>query len=70
MSEPLDADVRRSLAREIHDLAGGWGVPGSLQYAADRLPGSVTADAAYDLSLAVGVLLTDLAAVLDAEDDT
>lgn len=66
----MDASERAAAARELDDLAGGWGVPAAVQFAADRLPDSVTADVAYDFSLAVGLLIGDLAEVLDTVDDT
>jgi len=66
----LSAERRAEAGRELDDLAGGWGVPAAVQFAADRLPGSTTADVAYDFSIAVDLLLGDLATVLDAEGES
>lgn len=66
----LSAEKRAEAGRELDDLAGGWGVPAAVQFAADRLPGSTTADVAYDFSIAVDLLLGDLATVLDAEGES
>ena len=49
------------LAGDLHDLAGGWGVAAAVQYSIDHLPGSRTGDVGYDFSIAVGLLVGDLA---------
>ncbi|GMA40452.1 alpha/beta hydrolase [Mobilicoccus caccae] len=53
------------LAGDLHDLAGGWGVAAAVQYSIDHLPGSRTGDVGYDFSIAVGLLVGDLAEVVE-----
>ena len=69
MSEAMDAHEQKAASRELEALGGGWGVPAAVQVAADRLPDSVTADVAYEFSVSVGLLLGDLAAVLESAGD-
>lgn len=55
-----------SLAAELDALAGGWGIPAALQYTADHLPGSATTHVVYDVSVGLGLLLGDLAQLVEA----
>lgn len=55
-----------TLAAELDALAGGWGIPAALQYTADRLPGSATTHVVYDVSIGLGLLLGDLAHLVEA----
>lgn len=60
MSEDRDA-----LIGELNDLAGGWGTPAAVQYSIDHLPGSSTSNVGYDFSISLGLLLADLATVIE-----
>ncbi|GAB47303.1 hypothetical protein [Mobilicoccus pelagius] len=62
----MDADDRAWTARELDDLAGGWGVPAAIQHAVDHLPGSAVADVGFDVATAMGTLLGDLAVVVES----
>lgn len=55
-----------SLAAELDALAGGWGIPAALQYTADHLPASATTHVVYDVSVGLGLLLGDLAHLIEA----
>lgn len=56
-------------AADLDALAGGWGIPAAIQHTADRLPGSVTTHAAYDLSVGIGLLVGDLALLAQAVEE-
>ncbi|MDO5629273.1 MAG: hypothetical protein Q4G43_13225, partial [Mobilicoccus sp.] len=57
------------LAGELHDLSGGWGIPAAIQYSVDHLPGSITSHVGYDVAIAIGLLIGDLAGIVDEATD-
>ncbi|WP_168583532.1 hypothetical protein [Gephyromycinifex aptenodytis] len=59
--------ARSALSSELNDLAGAWGAPGAVQHAVEHLPDAATADVAHDFSVTLGLLLGDLAEVIQIE---